>query len=152
MSTITIREATVEDLPAVVAMLADDDLGSGREQISAEIPAAYYTAFEKIETDPNSRIILAELSGEIVGTFHLIYIPSLSYTGSTRAQIESVRTVKHLRGQGIGKKMMQWAIETARADGCHLIQLSTNNQRQRAHHFYKQLGFTASHQGMKLML
>lgn len=149
---LTMRDATIEDLPAIVAMLADDDLGSGREVASAEIPQPYTTAFNKIDADPNNRIIIAEQHGEIVGTFHLIYIPSLSYTGSTRAQIESVRTAKHLRGQGIGKQMMQWAIEEARTAGCHLMQLSTNNYRKRAHTFYERLGFTASHQGMKRLL
>ncbi|MGB1249987.1 MAG: GNAT family N-acetyltransferase [Candidatus Promineifilaceae bacterium] len=149
---VVMRDATLDDLSAVVAMLADDDLGSGREVASAEISPAYTAAFHKITSDSNHRLIIAELNGDIVGTFHLIYIPSLSYTGRTRAQIESVRTVNHLRGQGIGKQMMAWAIEEARNAGCNLVQLSTNNYRKRAHRFYEKLGFKASHQGMKLIL
>lgn len=148
---ITIRPATKADLAEVVAMLLDDHLGQQREG-QAGVDAAYETAFAAIQKEPNNTVFVAEQNGEIVGTFQFILIPSLSFNGGIRCQIESVRTVQHLRGQGIGREMMVWAIERARVAGCVLVQLSTHKSRERAHHFYEQLGFAKSHEGMKLML
>ncbi len=150
---ITMRPAVRADLPEIVRLLVEDELGQTRERYDpAAIPAAYYEAWDKIEATAGNQIIVAEREGKIIGTFQLMYLPSLSYTGGTRAQIESVRVDQTMRSQGIGQVMMAWAIEEARTAGCVLVQLSTNNQRLRAHRFYERLGFVASHQGMKLML
>lgn len=151
MSNLYIREAITADLPHLLAMLQDDHLGQGRETADSNL-TAYKTAFASILSDPNNRIYVAELDDTIVGTFQFITIASLSYQGGTRCQIESVRTVGNLRGRGIGKQMMQWAIAQARAEGCVLIQLSTHKSRTRAHSFYENLGFEKSHLGMKLIL
>jgi len=146
------RPATRTDLPAIVRMLAEDELGARRERFETPLPQAYYTAFEAIEADPNQEIIVAELDGEVVGALQLMYLPSLSYQGGTRAQVESVRVLKQSRGQGIGARMMEWAIERARQRGCHLMQLTSHKSRADAHRFYERLGFTKSHIGMKIKL
>ena len=112
----------------------------------------YYTAFEAIDADPNHELVLAEAGEEIVGTFHLMFLPSLSFQGGTRAQVESVRVEAQYRGKGIGTKMMEWAIERARQRGCHLMQLTSHKSRENAHRFYERLGFTKSHIGMKINL
>jgi GNAT superfamily N-acetyltransferase len=88
----------------------------------------------------------------VIGTLHLIFLPSISYQGGTRAQVESVRVAKRLRGQGIGAEMMEWAIKRARQRGCHLMQLTSHKSREAAHRFYERLGFTKSHIGMKIEL
>lgn len=146
------RLATQRDLPAIVQMLAEDDLGSQRERFETPLPQAYYTAFEAIENDPNHEMIVAELDGEVIGTLQLMFLPSISYQGGTRAQVESVRVAEGLRGQGIGAEMMKWAIERARQRGCHLMQLTSHKSREDAHRFYERLGFTKSHIGMKINL
>ena len=146
------RLATRSDVPAIVRMLAEDDLGAQREQFTTPLPKAYVTAFESIDADPNHELIVAELDGEVIGTLHLMFLPSLSYQGSTRAQVESVRVAGRLRGQGIGAELMQWAIESARQRGCHLMQLTTHKSRTDAHRFYEKLGFAKSHIGMKIKL
>lgn len=146
------RAATRADVPAIVSMLAEDELGAQRERFETPLPDTYYTAFEAIEADPNQELIVAELDGEVIGTLQLMYLPSLSYQGGTRAQVESVRVVKRLRGQGVGADMMKWAIERARQRGCHLMQLTSHKSRTDAHRFYEKLGFTASHIGMKINL
>jgi GNAT superfamily N-acetyltransferase len=146
------RPATRGDIPAIVYMLAEDELGAQRERFETPLPQAYYTAFEAIEADPNQELIVAELNGEVIGTLQLMYLPSLSYQGRTRAQVESVRVVERLRGQGIGAEMMKWAIGRARQRGCHLMQLTSHKSRADAHRFYEKLGFTASHLGMKIDL
>jgi len=146
------RQSTREDLPAIVQMLVEDELGAKRERFETPLPQSYYTAFEAIESNPNQEILVAELDGEVIGTLQLMFLPSLSYQGGTRAQVESVRIVRRLRGQGIGAEMMRWAIERARQRGCHLMQLTSHKSRADAHRFYEKLGFVMSHVGMKIEL
>ena len=154
MQQVTMRPATGDDLPEIVRMLADDEKGRVRERYWADAPPArcYQEAIEAIEANPDNLLIVAETGGNIVGTFQLIYIPSISFQGGVRAQIESVRVDKSLRGAGIGTQMMEWAVEQARARGCHLVQLTTHRDRDDAHRFYERLGFAKTHVGMKLSL
>jgi GNAT superfamily N-acetyltransferase len=152
MLDLTIREAEEADVPEIVRLLLEDDLGSQREATDEGVLDSYYEAMRAITAVPGNRVLVAEQGGRLIGTFQLIIIPSLSFQGGKRAQIESVRVDRALRGQGIGRLLMEWALEAARAEGCVLVQLSTHKSRHRAHHFYEQLGFTASHEGMKLML
>jgi len=146
------RLATQADIPAIVHLLAEDGLGAQREQYTTPLPQVYYTAFESIDQDPNHELVVAEADGEVIGTLHLMFLPSLSFQGGTRAQVESVRITKRLRGQGIGAEMMKWAIDRARQHGCHLMQLTSHGFRTDAHRFYEKLGFTKSHVGMKINL
>ncbi len=149
---ITFRQAARDDLPSVVRMLAEDELGSGRENYQEPLPESYYSAFEQIDADPNHELIVAECDGEVIGTLHLMFLPSISFQGGLRAQIESVRIDGRLRGQGIGREIMQWTIERAKRRGAHVVQLTTDTSRADAHRFYQKLGFKSSHLGMKLSL
>ncbi len=149
---IKFRLAKREDVPAIVRMLADDELGSQREEYKSPLPESYYAAFEQIDKDPKHELIVAELNGEVIGTLHLIFIPSISFQGGLRAQVESVRVDKKLQSQGIGTKMMQWTIERAKTRGARVMQLTTHISRKDAHRFYERLGFRNSHLGMKLTL
>lgn len=149
---IIFRQATRADLLAIVRMLADDDLGSQREKFEASLPQSYYSAFEQINSDPNHELIVAELNGEVIGTLHLMFLPSISYQGGLRAQVESVRVDKRFQSQGIGSQMMQWTMERARQRKAHVVQLTTHKSRVDAHRFYERLGFKGSHLGMKISL
>jgi GNAT superfamily N-acetyltransferase len=141
MSEPVFRLAKPEDLPSIVRMLAEDDLGSQRERFLDPLPASYFKAFEQIENDPNHELIVAELDSDVVGTLHLMFIPSISYQAGLRAQVESVRVEGKYRSQGIGSKMMKWAIERARGRDAHLVQFTTHRSREDAHRFYERLGF-----------
>jgi GNAT superfamily N-acetyltransferase len=152
MSEVLFRRARREDLPSIVRMLAEDDLGSRRERFEVPLPVSYYEAFEQVGNNPNHELIVAELDGEVVGTLHLMFLPSISFQGGLRAQVESVRVEGKVRGRGIGSGMMKWTIERAWARGAHLVQLTTHRSREDAHRFYERLGFTKSHVGMKLSL
>ncbi|NQD89288.1 GNAT family N-acetyltransferase [Paenarthrobacter sp. CM16] len=148
--TFTLRRARRGDLPRILALLVDDQLGAVRE--SADDLAPYEQAFEAIDADPSHLLVVGELAGEVVATFQLSYLPGLSRKGSWRAQIEAVRVADVLRGQGVGALMIQWAVDQARDRGCSLVQLTTDKSRVAAHRFYERLGFVASHEGMKLTL
>lgn len=145
------RVAAMEDMASIIALLADDDLGRAREQATAAegAPDAYREAMAAVLADPSHEQLVVELDGRIVGCLHLIYIPGLSRHGALRAQIEAVRIAAPLRGQGLGKAFMEWTLDRARARGAKIAQLTTDKSRKRAHQFYRELGFTDSHVGMK---
>jgi GNAT superfamily N-acetyltransferase len=149
---ITFRNATELDLPYIVSMLADDFLGAQRERNEVPLPESYANAFREIEADKNNELIVAELEGVVVATLQLTFTPSISFQGGRRSTVESVRVDESLRGKGIGREMMLWAIERAKERGCISMQLTTNADRTDAHRFYENLGFKASHIGMKLKL
>lgn len=148
--TVTLRLAKREEVPAIVAMLADDGLGRGREALSDL--AIYYDAFDEMAQEPNNRLLVAEQNGDLVGTLQVTFIRGLSRKGVRRAQIEAVRVAASHRGQGLGRAIFTAAIALARQEGCSLVQLTTDKARGDAHRFYAQLGFVASHEGMKLAL
>lgn len=144
------RRARREDVPAIVAMLADDHLGAGREGDPGD--ERYLAAFEHIDANPRDELIVAEQDGKVVGTMQLTYLAGLSRLGAERCQIEAVRVAAATRGQGLGGKMITWAVDRARARGCAMVQLTSDRSRPEAHRFYDTLGFTASHVGYKLNL
>lgn len=144
------RKATKNDLPFIVKLMANDKLGKLRENYREPLPQSYYDAFEIINSDPNQELMVAENDKEILATFQLTFIQYLSFQGKLRAQIENVFVREDLTGQGIGKKMFEWAIDRAKTRNAHVLQLTSDKQRPRAIKFYEDLGFTASHEGMKL--
>jgi GNAT superfamily N-acetyltransferase len=151
---VTFRIATRADVPAIIALLEDDPVSRARDGVVAEsADAAYWSAFEAIDADPRNELIVADDgAGEVVATCHLTFTPSLSRRGAERMTIEAVRVQSGLRGRGVGRAMMTWALGRARERGCGLVQLTTDKRRTDAHRFYEGLGFVASHEGMKLKL
>lgn len=152
MEQLSFRDATEADLPAIVAMLADDFRGSTREDASLPLDRGYFDAFAAIETSPNQRLIVAVEGGQIVGTLQLLFVPAISRKGSWRGQIEGVRIARERREQGLGEAMVRWAVGECRARGCALVQLTSDNSRTDAHRFWERLGFAPSHRGFKMML
>ncbi|MFI7439502.1 GNAT family N-acetyltransferase [Nonomuraea indica] len=148
--TVSFRHATAADVPAIVAMLADDPLGARREGDPHD--ERYLAAFARIDADPHDELIVAERDGEVVGTMQLTYLAGLSRLGAERCQIEAVRVAASARGRGLGRGMIQWAVDRARARGCAMVQLTSDKSRTDAHRFYGSLGFAASHEGFKLSL
>jgi ribosomal protein S18 acetylase RimI-like enzyme len=150
-SSITIRRARREDVAAIVGMLADDPLGSGRERIEDPLPELYYRAFERVDRDPNVQFVVAmDGEGGVVGCLQLAVMPGLSSQGTSRGLLEDVRVAKHCRSRGIGEQLVQWAVTEARANGCVLVELLTHHTRVDAQRFYERLGFARSHVGMTL--
>ncbi|MEQ9638509.1 MAG: GNAT family N-acetyltransferase [Alphaproteobacteria bacterium] len=152
MSGADFRAATVDDLPAIVALLADDALGSGREDASLPLDRRYGAAFENMAADPNQLLLVAVADETVVGCLQLTFIPGLSRLGMWRGQIESVRIADGQRGSGLGRRMIEHAIGLCRERGCGLVQLTSDKSRADAIRFYEQLGFQPSHEGMKLSL
>lgn len=143
------RRAIVDDLPVIVEMLLDDDLGLTREDLTNGI-GSYQSAFTEIESDPNNQILVAVQKNRVIGVLQLTFIQCLTFQGGRRAQIEGGRTHRDFRGVGVGKALIEYAIRLSKEKGCHLVQLTSNQQRTRAIDFYKKLGFSPTHIGFKI--
>jgi GNAT superfamily N-acetyltransferase len=152
-SAVIIRRAEGRDIPAIVDLLAADQLGATRDGVrTAEDLAAYQQAFAAIDSDSAHLLVVAEADAEIVATFQLSFLPGLARRGALRAQIEAVRVREDHRGRGLGEALMAWAIDESRRRGCAIVQLTSDKSRHAAHRFYGRLGFAATHEGMKLRL
>ncbi|QPF88213.1 GNAT family N-acetyltransferase [Bradyrhizobium genosp. L] len=152
MTHVTFRPAQIGDLPAIIALLANDVLGQQREDASMPPHPTCVDAFRAILADPNQLQVVAILHDDVIGALQLSFIPGLARMGAWRGQIEAVRIAEAHRGSGVGQRMFEWAIAQCRARGCNLVQLTTDRTRPDAHRFYERLGFVASHVGYKLTL
>jgi GNAT superfamily N-acetyltransferase len=149
----TIRLAEREDVRAILALLADDELASHPERAGhGEDLAPYLEAFDEIAADPRSDLYVATVGARVVGTFQLTVHRHLTYGGGRVAVVESVHVASDLRRRGVGEAMMRLAVDEARQRGCHRVQLTSNKRRRDAHRFYERLGFVASHEGFRLPL
>jgi GNAT superfamily N-acetyltransferase len=152
MQAVAFRPARRDDLPAIVALLADDPIGREREAAGRALHPCYVEAYLAIECDSNQLLAVAEREGRIVGCLQLSFIPGLTRQGMWRGQIEGARVAAAERGAGIGRAMLHWAIAECRRRGCRLVQLTSDERRADAHRFYEALGFRATHRGYKLAL
>lgn len=151
--TIALREAVRDDVPAIVELLVDDQLGAGRDGATIDSGLKpYWDAFDAIGADPAHLLLVATDEEEVVATMQLSFIPGLARRGALRAQIEALRVRQDYRGRGLGAALFAWAIDESRRRGCALVQLTTDKARADAHRFYERLGFVASHEGLKLAL
>jgi len=152
-SPFSFRLATTTDLPKIILLLSDDPLGATRESFEDPLPKSYYSAFEEIDKDPNNELLVIQDSlAELIGVLQLTFIPSLTYRGGWRAMIEAVRIDKIHRSLGLGRKLVSEAIKRARKRNCVLVQLTSDKTRPDSIRFYEELGFVASHEGLKLKL
>lgn len=152
MADLVFRRATAADVPAVIAMLADDMLGASREATGPGSLPQYLSAFREVDADANQFLLVVEDGTRIVGTLQLTFIAGLSRGGQKRGLIEAVRVASERRGEKIGEAMIAWALEKCRCENCGIVQLTTDKSRTGAHRFYDRLGFRPSHIGYKMEL
>lgn len=149
---IIIREAREADLPALIAMFAVDQLGGHGDTSDPEAYPEYARAFAEIAASPNQTLYVAERAADVVGTFQTMITTSLNARGSSAMIIEAVQTRSDMRGQGIGARMIEFAVAEAKGRGVRLVQLTSNAVRKDAHRFYERLGFKPLHLGFKMAL
>jgi GNAT superfamily N-acetyltransferase len=145
-----VRPARSEDLEAVVDLLREDVIREVDE--SQEPVSSYRAAFEEIRADAHQDLLVGEVEGEVVATAQVTWVRHLTYVGGLMCQLESVRVRSDRRGEGLGRRLVEHVVAEARARGAARVELTTNARRERAQAFYRSLGFTASHVGMKLYL
>lgn len=149
---IHIRRARESDLPALIALFAEDTIGGHADTTAPEAFDEYLRAFHVIDASANEQLFVAEREGEVVGTFEIMFNRTLTGRGGLVMIVEAVQTRADMRGQGIGAVMINHAIEEARRRDCRLVQLSSNMARSNAHRFYERIGFAKSHFGFKMKL
>jgi len=149
---LTFRISTEQDLERIVEMLADDVLGSKRERNERPLPDSYIKAYKAITADPNNELVVACRGDEVIGVQQITFTPYITHQGGWRATIEGVRTSSSERGKGLGTELIRFGIQRAKERGCHLVQLTTDKKREEALRFYESLGFTATHEGLKMKL
>ena len=149
---VAFRAARREDLPAIVALLADDDVNGHRERVGEPLAPGYSAALDAIEADKNNLLFVGERDGEIVATAQVTFVPTLVAQGATRAIVEGVRVASKLRSQGIGEKILRFCEDVARKRGCPALQLTTSHARVKAHRFYERIGYADTHKGFKRIL
>ena len=149
---LTFRISTEQDLERIVEMLADDVLGSKRERNERPLPDSYIKAYKAITADPNNELVVACRGDEVIGVQQITFTPYITHQGGWRATIEGVRTSFSERGKGLGTELIRFAIQRAKDRGCHLVQLTTDKKREEALRFYESLGFTVTHEGLKMKL
>ncbi|KKX34237.1 GNAT family N-acetyltransferase [Rhizobium sp. LC145] len=152
MADLLIRRARDADLPALIAIFAADAVGGHGDTTDPEAFEDYLRAFHVIDASQNEQLFVAELAGEVVGTFQILFNRTLTGRGSLSMIIEAVQTREDMRGRGIGAQMIRHAVEEARRRDCRLVQLSSNMARVDAHRFYERLGFAKSHFSFKMKL
>ncbi len=145
-----VTRARRADVPALVALLADDERGREREH---EDPEPYLRAFARIDRSPDHLLVAVRSpQGEVVATVHLTMLPGLSRGATLRLQVEAVRVASTVRHLGLGTQLLEWVTEHARSHGAGMVQLTTDRSRAGARRLYERLGYVASHDGMKLHL
>jgi GNAT superfamily N-acetyltransferase len=147
-----IRAAQRTDIEAIIALALQGQIIGSTDNAADWADESYQFAFSAIEANPNEELYVLERDGKVIGTFQLTFLPGLMRRGMTRGQVEAVFIAEHLRGQGLGRRMMKWAVNRCRERGCGMVQLTSNKKRVDAHRFYESLGFAKSHEGFKLYL
>ena len=149
---ISFHHATIDDLSSIIELLANDELGSQRENFATPLPREYIDAFNEITNNKNAELIVIKKNENVIAVAQINYLQYLTYQGRMRAQIEGVRVHQDYRGKGVGKQLFEHLIKSAQQRGCHLVQLTTDKARPSAFKFYESLGFKPSHEGFKLHL
>ena len=148
---VTLRRAVPSDAAALIALLADDPISAARGDVAAdEDRSLYEAALLSILNDATNDLLVAEATGEVIGTFQLTLIPGMARRGARRLLVEAVRVRSDQRSSGLGSAMMRWTTDVAApALEAGLVQLTSDAARVDAHRFYERLGFTGSHVGFK---
>jgi len=134
---LSVRMASESDLEKILALYAQAEFDAGKV-----LPLAIAKQlFERFADYPDYTLYVAEHGEEIVGTFALLVMHNLGHLGAPSAIVEDVAVAPALQGNGIGKAMMQFALELCRDKGCYKLMLSSNLKREQAHAFYDSLGF-----------
>lgn len=132
-----IREASMDDLPDILDLYRQFDMDNGN---TLELNKAA-AIFKKMKSYPDYKIYVAEDENVIVGTFALAIMDNIAHLGSPSGLVEDVVVSAKMQGKGIGKKMMETAMDLCRSKGCYKLALSSKLKRVNAHRFYESIGF-----------
>jgi ribosomal protein S18 acetylase RimI-like enzyme len=150
---VVIRKAVEKDIPRILELYRQLEITTSDAEVDRQTtPEAYRKVFADISSYPGMELIVAEEKGKVIGSLEIMIVPNLSHKGLPWALVENVIVDEALRRTGVGRQLMQYAINQAKNAGCYRISLSSNNSRTIAHKFYESLGFKGSSIGFRLYL
>lgn len=133
---VIIRQATLDDVKDILHIYAES-LDNGKV-LSVE---KAQRIFLKQQQYPDYKVFVAEYEQQLVGTFAILIMENMAHQGTPSAVVEDVGVLSTVQGKGIGKLMMEYALNYAKEKGCYKMSLSSNLKREKAHQFYESLGF-----------
>jgi len=137
MEDILIREAREPDVARILELYREAGIESepGFTPQEARAQLAVFLRY------PSFRVFVAEVEGEVVGTYELLIMDNLAKRGRRSGVVEDVAVSPRFEGRGIGRAMMLHAQEECRRAGCYKLALSSGLKRTGAHGFYDAMGF-----------
>ncbi len=132
-----LRELNENDLESLIKLY--EQLDGTNSAFTTEDARKIWKA--EIEGNKKIKYFGAVENGKVISTCYCLIIPNLTRLGSSIAFVENVVTDSEYRGQGLGRKVMEMAIEFARKNNCYKVILQSASFRKEAHQFYKNLGF-----------
>jgi GNAT superfamily N-acetyltransferase len=139
MSAIRLRHARFDDFDALLALYAQlnpDDPPSERDGLARIL--------ERIVASEHFATVVATLDDVVIATCYLNVIPNLTRGGASYAVIENVVVDQPMRGAGLGRQVLRFALDEAWRRGCYKTLLQTGSRNPRVHRFYESCGFSAS--------
>ena len=142
-----IRPAKEKDIPRLLELYRQ--LSFNPEEYNVPPQKECRRAFKEMAKVPRYSLLVAEENGEVIGTMVLAILPSIAHQAQPFAVIEHSVVDEKRRSKGVGKALMEHCVKLAKEAGCYKIMLSSDKRRNRAHKFYKSLGFEASGEGFR---
>ena len=137
MDEIVIREATKNDLAAVMCLIAQPDMSP-----DTNLTVEQAEDIIRLRSLSGNQVLFVAIQNSlVVGTFTFILVQQLSHNAGKSAVLEDVVVGKQFQGRGIGQSMMRFAVNYAREHGCYKLVLSSGKNRTEAHEFYEKFGF-----------
>ena len=139
-----VRLAEERDVPRIVELHRELTISNSEVEHSRNPTLAdYQLVFAEIRSDPRQKLLVVEQQGEVVGTIVLLVVPNLSHNGTPWAFLENLIVTERHRRRGLGRMLLEHAVELARKSGCHMVELCSDVRRKEAHSLYNSMGFEA---------
>lgn len=131
------RELNKDDIPSLLELYVQ----LSNENDGFDIQKATKIWAEEIENNKNIHYFGAVENDKVLSTCYCVIIPNLTRGCRSICFIENVVTHKDFRKQGLARKVIEMAVETARKNNCFKVILQSGSGRKEAHKFYEDLGF-----------
>ena len=106
-----------------------------------ELDSRVQEIWERIISDPDHHIVVAEIDGTIVSSCVCVIIPNLTRGQRPYAFIENVVTHPDFRGRGLATKCLHYARDIAVKENCYKMMLLTGSKEQSTLDFYTRAGY-----------
>ena len=135
-----VREASPDDVPAVLGLLGDLGRPGPAGRSEAE---EFERMVEGYIADGDKRVLVALVGGRVVGMASILLLPRLNHV-TRELYVPELVVSRQYRRRGLGKALVGRCTRIAAENGCHRMRLESGNRRTDSHRFYRDLGFEQS--------